>query len=584
MLNLSPVFVPQQGVDVVWVEDGWPQGATTVTNGGGQWEWRGPETLPASGQKSVWSRHADGLRQLTIAGGDFVFPVEPRDVLLAYVYLDPTNPPTMVMLQWKAADWEHRAFWGADEFASGTGTPTSKVPIGPLPPLGQWARLEAPADLVGLGGTEVTGVALTLHRGSAGWDHLGKSVPGTVVAWVDDRVPAGAVLGAFGGDEWSWTNGAPSPFSGSAAHVSSRVAALGQHHFVAWREPLKLKPGEALLSYVNLDPANVPAMVMLQWHAGDWEHRAYWGEDRFSFGTPGPWSKRWAGLLPPAGQWARLAVPASLVGLESAQVTGMAWTVYGGKAAWDFAGKLAPATDWVWFDDGLPEGARGGGVNEGWVWRDKEPQPFSGIWAHWSASAADLHQHHFELASEVMEVGADETLVAYVYLDAADPPAMVMLQWHDGTTWEHRAYWGEYQFPYAPPGDGPGARKMGPLPTLGQWVRLEAPAVAVGMEGKVAQGMAFTLSGGSAAWDYAGKAGPDSQVVAPRFRKPEVVAGALRTELVAPAGQQISVEVSGDLRTWRTLKTYVAPASGPLIFVDTEVATPSWRFYRLRVR
>ena len=37
-------------------------------------------------------------------------------------------------------------------------------------------------------------------------------------------------------------------------------------------------------------------------------------------------------------------------------------------------------------------------------------------------------------------------------------------------------------------------------------VRLEVPASAVGLEGHVLNGMAFTLYGGRATWDHAGKA------------------------------------------------------------------------------
>jgi hypothetical protein len=45
------------------------------------------------------------------------------------------------------------------------------------------------------------------------------------------------------------------------------------------------------------------------------------------------------GALPAAGGWVRLEVPASLVGLQGAAVDGMAFTLYGGRATWDHAGK-----------------------------------------------------------------------------------------------------------------------------------------------------------------------------------------------------------------------------------------------------
>jgi len=90
-----------------------------------------------------------------------------------------------------------------------------------------------------------------------------------------------------------------------------------------------------------------------------------------------------------------------------------------------------------------------------------------------------------------------------VYLDPASPPSEVMLQWNDGN-WNARAYWGANVIPYGV--DGTASRRyMGPLPAAGQWVRLEVPAATVGLEGHVVNGMAFTLAGGRATWDHAGK-------------------------------------------------------------------------------
>jgi len=48
------------------------------------------------------------------------------------------------------------------------------------------------------------------------------------------------------------------------------------------------------------------------------------------------------GALPPAGQWVRLEVPASSVGLEGHVLNGMAFTLYGGRATWDHVGKVSP--------------------------------------------------------------------------------------------------------------------------------------------------------------------------------------------------------------------------------------------------
>ena len=95
-----------------------------------------------------------------------------------------------------------------------------------------------------------------------------------------------------------------------------------------------------LFTYVYLDPDHIPAAILLQWYDGSgWEHRAYWGADRFSWGTIGTASRRFMGALPAAGQWARLEVPASQVDLEGMTLSGMAFDLWDGLATWDYSGK-----------------------------------------------------------------------------------------------------------------------------------------------------------------------------------------------------------------------------------------------------
>jgi hypothetical protein len=163
---------------------------------------------------------------------------------------------------------------------------------------------------------------------------------------------------------------------------------------------------------------------------------------------------------------------------------------------------MAPSGETVWVEDVVPAGATLGGT-EAWTWVTGNPAAYSGTSANQSTLAADLHQHWFMGATATLSVGAGDTLFAYVYLDPANPPSEVMLQWHDGT-WEHRAYWGSNLIGWGV--DGTVSRRaMGPLPAAGQWVRLEVPAALVGLEGRTLNGMAFTLWGDRATWDHAGK-------------------------------------------------------------------------------
>jgi hypothetical protein len=115
-----------------------------------------------------------------------------------------------------------------------------------------------------------------------------------------------------------------------------------------------------------------------------------------------------------------------------------------------------------------------------------------------------LHQHLFRDTTATLAIGSGDTLYAYVYLDPANPPTEVMLQWHDGTSWSHRAYWGANRIAYGTDGTA-SRRSMGALPATGKWVRLEVPAAQVDLVGKTVSGMAFVLYDGRATWDYAGK-------------------------------------------------------------------------------
>ena len=161
----------------------------------------------------------------------------------------------------------------------------------------------------------------------------------TDVVWVDDAVPAGALPASDGGDAWNWISSNPTPYSGTQAHQSVLAGGEHQHYFYNATATLSVAVGDSLFAYVYLDPANPPSEVMLQWNDGSWEHRAYWGANLIGWGTDGSVSRRYMGVLPAAGQWVRLSVPASQVGLEGRTLNGAAYTLYGGRATWDYAGK-----------------------------------------------------------------------------------------------------------------------------------------------------------------------------------------------------------------------------------------------------
>jgi hypothetical protein len=155
--------------------------------------------------------------------------------------------------------------------------------------------------------------------------------------WVDDGVPAGATAMSVGAESWNWVT-SPTPYSGTRAHQSILAAGLHEHYF-AWGATMSVDAGDKLYTYVYLDPVNPPTEIMLSWNAGNWEHRAYWGADRINVGTPGTAGRYYAGALPAAGQWVRLEVPASAVGLEGKSVSAMSFSTYDGRVTFDKTGK-----------------------------------------------------------------------------------------------------------------------------------------------------------------------------------------------------------------------------------------------------
>ncbi len=170
--------------------------------------------------------------------------------------------------------------------------------------------------------------------------HASTAVAASDTVWVEDAVPAGATTGADGGDSWSWVSSNPTQYAGTVANQSAVVVgAEHQHYFYNATATLSVATGESLFAYVYLDTVNPPSEVVLQWNDGTWEHRAYWGANLIAWGTDGTVSLHSMGALPATGQWVRLEVAASAVGLEGRVLNGMAFSLYGGRATWDHAGK-----------------------------------------------------------------------------------------------------------------------------------------------------------------------------------------------------------------------------------------------------
>ena len=144
----------------------------------------------------------------------------------------------------------------------------------------------------------------------------------------------------WGDEVWDWR--ADNVFTGKLSHTSALAAGTHQHYFIGATAPLKVNYLGTLFAMVFLDPDNPPNEVMLQWHSPTGWVRAYWGANLIPWGTNATPDRAYMGLLPPTGEWVRLEVPAQAIGISSpssaVSMDGMAFTLYGGRAVWDYAG------------------------------------------------------------------------------------------------------------------------------------------------------------------------------------------------------------------------------------------------------
>jgi hypothetical protein len=168
----------------------------------------------------------------------------------------------------------------------------------------------------------------------------------------------------------------------------------------------------------------------------------------------------------------------------------------------------SPVVDWVAgsVPDGGVTGSDGG---DRWAWSKGDAAPGSTAATHDSKLASGLHEHWFTGAAATLEVGKGDLLFAWVRIDPDHRPTEIMLMWNDGTSWEHRAYWGADTITYGKDGSA-GRYPAGALPQPGRWARLVVPARAVGLEGATVSGMGFSLVDGDVRWDAAGRSSVES--------------------------------------------------------------------------
>ena len=323
------------------------------------------------------------------------------------------------------------------------------------------------------------------------------------IVWFDDTLPAGMSLGTA---QWNTTNYA----SGSQSLTTSGGTGYQSFQLTGATAPFTLYGGEQMYFYVLTNPCTPPREIMVGFHTttGVWK-KAYVGSALIG-GESNAYN---AGATPYPGYWTTLAVSAQQLGLPNgAQLDGFSLELSDGQAWVDRIEKAChqptaaapslPATgDTYWIDDTFTSGQPGGGYLTRWDTTQ-----------HASGTQALLQYATVDNASFQVNIG--DTLIAYVLLDYCWPGQEIDIRYITSYQEAKGFYWGASTWNNA------GFTYMGPLPTPGQWVRLEIPAASFGLEDRWITSIGAY---GNGWWDLIGKSGQGCSF--PTAAAPSIPAG-----------------------------------------------------------
>lgn len=152
---------------------------------------------------------------------------------------------------------------------------------------------------------------------------------------LDETLPDPAVIDAPG-----LSDASSGPVQ-SGTHSRKQESAGLVQHIAALKKPVTVHEGDLFYLWVYLDATKPTRALMLQANvAGDWSHRAFWGEAVIPYGkNEAETAGHRVGDLPKAGEWGRLTVPVAALGLAPGAVVGqLACTQFGGLIYWDNVG------------------------------------------------------------------------------------------------------------------------------------------------------------------------------------------------------------------------------------------------------
>ena len=153
----------------------------------------------------------------------------------------------------------------------------------------------------------------------------------------------------------------------------------------------------------------------------------------------------------------------------------------------------------VWFEDDFPAKAKVNGSSPATFVEAGQGPVHSGKRAL-KRQGKGVVQDYFENGAS-FDIPPNAVISVWTYLDPADLPKAIMVQFHVGG-WNHRANWGEEgAIPFGKVRT-PEKVNAGKLPEAGKWVQLKVDAAKLGLKpGMKVDGFAFTQFDGTVYWD-----------------------------------------------------------------------------------
>ncbi|KAJ4454413.1 putative Meiosis protein mei2 [Paratrimastix pyriformis] len=373
------------------------------------------------------------------------------DTLYSWVWIDPQNAVRCLTMQFCTTTpvW-HVAYWGADCLADVAGAIPARVRIGDLPRPARWARLEVPIASLALESLAINRMSFGAADGLAAYGPAGiRTAAGVETDYVTDHFPTGATVGVGALTE-SWTFVGPlgllDPLTDSALTATLQGPALFR---ASWSPTL----------------AGVFPVVVAR------------ASDALQLGT--------ANIRVEVGPAAR--PQSSVLAAALQQVAGTPFDIL--ILARDVLSNEVPCD---------PVQSR---QDYTLIWPGADSPTFiCATQAHRVTAGPSLFRLDLGLTTAMAPSQPGDAFYAWVHLDPTMAPQTLVLQWDCGGSWTSPAVWGDHSLILGSFLD------MGPLPTLGRWVRL---AVGADLLPEVttadpATGFAFGLAGGRGACGQTG--------------------------------------------------------------------------------